>query len=53
MATVDFQAPSDGFILTHFVVVDHVARSQEFYAGALGGTVPLDGEPMNVKLANS
>jgi hypothetical protein len=34
-------------------VVEHVARSREFYAVALDGAVPLDGEPTNVKLANS
>jgi hypothetical protein len=34
-------------------VVEHVGRFQEFYAGALGGTDLLEGEPANVKLANS
>jgi catechol 2,3-dioxygenase-like lactoylglutathione lyase family enzyme len=29
-----------------------VARSRDFYAGVLGGTVVLDGEPTIVKLAN-
>jgi hypothetical protein len=45
MATEDFPAPSDGFVLTHFIEVEHVALSREFYAGALGATVLLDGEP--------
>ena len=53
MATEDFPAPSEGFVLTHFIVVEDVARSRDFYAGALGGSVVLDGEPTIVKLANS
>jgi catechol 2,3-dioxygenase-like lactoylglutathione lyase family enzyme len=53
METEDFPAPSNGFVLTHFIVVENVARSRDFYAGALGGTVVLDGEPTIVKLANS
>ena len=53
MATEDFPAPSEGFVLTHFIVVQDVARSRDFYAGVLGGSVVLDGEPTIVKLANS
>jgi len=53
MATGDFPAPSEGFVLTHFIVVEDVARSRDFYAGVLGGSVVLDGEPTIVKLANS
>jgi catechol 2,3-dioxygenase-like lactoylglutathione lyase family enzyme len=36
----DFPAPSEGFVLTHFIVA------------VLGGSVVLDGEPTIVKLAN-
>lgn len=46
-------APSEGFVLTHFVVVGDVARSVEFYSGVLGGEVVMEGEPAIVKLANS
>jgi catechol 2,3-dioxygenase-like lactoylglutathione lyase family enzyme len=53
MATEDFPAPSEGFVLTHFIVVEDVARSRDFYAGVLGGSIVLDGEPTIVKLANS
>ena len=53
MATEDFPAPSEGFVLTHFIVVEDVERSRDFYAGVLGGSVVLDGEPTIVKLANS
>jgi catechol 2,3-dioxygenase-like lactoylglutathione lyase family enzyme len=53
MAPEDFPAPSEGFVLTHFIVSADVPRSRDFYAGVLGGTVVLDGEPTIVKLANS
>jgi lactoylglutathione lyase len=53
MAAEDFPAPSEGFVLTHFIVSADVPRSRDFYAGVLGGTVVLDGEPTIVKLANS
>ena len=53
MATEDFPAPTEGLVLTHFIVVENVARSRNFYAGVLGGSVVLDGEPTIVKLANS
>jgi catechol 2,3-dioxygenase-like lactoylglutathione lyase family enzyme len=53
MAAEDFPAPGEGFVLTHFVVSADVPRSRDFYAGVLGGTVVLDGEPTIVKLANS
>ena len=53
MASEDFPAPSEGFVLTHFVVAADVARSRDFYTGVLDGKVVLDGEPTIVKLANS
>ena len=52
MARDDFPAPSEGFVLTHFIVAADVARSRDFYTGVLGGTVVLEGEPTIVKLAN-
>jgi len=52
MARDDFPAPSQGFVLTHFIVAGDVARSRDFYSGVLGGTVVMDGEPTIVKLAN-
>jgi len=48
----DFPAPSEGVVLTHFIVAADVARSRDFYVGVLGGSVVLDGEPTIVKLAN-
>jgi predicted enzyme related to lactoylglutathione lyase len=53
MASEDFPAPSEGFVVTHFIVAADVARSRDFYSGVLGGKVVLDGEPTIVRLANS
>ena len=53
MASEDFPAPSEGFVVTHFIVAADVARSRDFYTGVLGGKVVLEGEPTIVKLANS
>lgn len=52
MVHADFPAPTEGFVLTHFIVAEDVARSRDFYTGVLGGTVVLDGEPTIVKLVN-
>ena len=52
MASDDFPAPTEGFVLIHFIVAEDVARSRDFYTGVLGGTVVPDGEPTIVKLAN-
>ena len=52
MADEDFPAPSEGFVMTQFIVAADVARSRDFYSGVLGGTVVLDGEPTIVRLAN-
>jgi hypothetical protein len=30
MASDDFPAPSEGFVLTHFIVASDVARSRDF-----------------------
>lgn len=54
----DFPAPTEGILLTHFVVVSDIARSRDFYADVLGGEVVWDGDqeqgiPAMVKLANS
>jgi catechol 2,3-dioxygenase-like lactoylglutathione lyase family enzyme len=48
----EFPAPTEGFVLTHFIVAEDVARSRDFYTGVLGGKVVMDGEPTIVRLAN-
>jgi catechol 2,3-dioxygenase-like lactoylglutathione lyase family enzyme len=49
----DFPAPSEGFVLTHFIVSADVPRSAAFYTEVLGGEVVLEGEPTIVQVANS
>jgi len=45
--------PSQGFVLTHFIVSDDVPRSAAFYRDVLGGEVVSEGEPTVVQVANS
>ena len=49
----DFPAPSEGFVLTHFIVSADVARSAAFYRDILGGEVVMEGEPTILQVANS
>jgi catechol 2,3-dioxygenase-like lactoylglutathione lyase family enzyme len=49
----DFPRPTDGIVLTHFIVSSDVERSRRFYADVLGGEVLLSGEPTIIALANS
>jgi catechol 2,3-dioxygenase-like lactoylglutathione lyase family enzyme len=49
----EFPAPSEGIVLTHFIVSNDVERSRRFYTDVLGGEVVMDGEPSIVALANS
>jgi catechol 2,3-dioxygenase-like lactoylglutathione lyase family enzyme len=53
MEDMQFPAPTEGIVLTQFVVARDVAASRDFYAGVLGGTTVIDGGPTIVKLANS
>ena len=46
-------APSQGFLVTHFITVRSVARSRAFYSEVLGGRVVLEETPCMVKLSNS
>jgi catechol 2,3-dioxygenase-like lactoylglutathione lyase family enzyme len=46
-------APSEGIVLTHFIVSDDVPRSAAFYTDVLGGEVVMEGQPTIVQLANS
>ncbi len=48
-----FPAPSEGILLTHFIVSDDVERSRRFYTEVLGGQTIMAGEPSFVALANS
>ena len=47
-----FPAPETGILLTHFIVSEDIARSQDFYANVLGGEIVSE-SPAVVALANS
>ena len=49
----EFPAPTEGIVLTHFIVSSDVDRARRFYADVLGGEVLREGEPSIVALANS
>jgi catechol 2,3-dioxygenase-like lactoylglutathione lyase family enzyme len=49
----ELPAPSEGIVLTNFVVSADVERSRAFYVDVLGGETVLEGEPTIVQLANS
>ena len=45
--------PSEGILLTHFIVAEDVGRSAAFYSEVLGGEIVMADEPSIVQLANS
>lgn len=49
----DLPSPTEGILLTHFIVSDDVPRSRRFYTEVLGGETVREGEPSFVALANS
>ncbi|CAN5323940.1 VOC family protein [soil metagenome] len=49
----EFPAPSEGIVLTHFIVSADVDRSARFYSEVLGGEIVMSGGPTVVQLANS
>ncbi len=53
MEEMEFPAPTEGIVVTHFVVSANVPASVDFYARVLGGKPVMEGEPSIVKLANT
>jgi lactoylglutathione lyase len=49
----DFPAPSEGFVVTHFLVVSDQDRSREFYRSLFGAKVVMQRDPVIMKVANS
>ncbi len=49
----DFPAPSDGFVITHFLVVSDQDRSREFYRSLFDGQVLIERDPVTVLLTTS
>ena len=45
--------PKEGFVLTHFLTVEDVKRSAEFYLRIFGGETVRSGEPTIIQIANS
>jgi catechol 2,3-dioxygenase-like lactoylglutathione lyase family enzyme len=45
--------PTEGIVLTHFIVSADIERSRRFYTEVLGGETVRAGEPSFVALANS
>jgi catechol 2,3-dioxygenase-like lactoylglutathione lyase family enzyme len=52
-AMADLPNPSEGIVLTHFIVAEDVERSRRFYCDVLGGETVMEGQPSIVQLANS
>lgn len=50
----ELPAPTQGILLTHFIVVEDIERSLRFYTEVLGGETVMSGEgvPAIVSLAN-
>ena len=48
----DLPNPTEGILLTHFIVSEDVPRSRRFYTEVLGGETVMEGEPSIVALAN-
>ena len=49
----DFPAPSEGFVITHFLVVSDQDRSREFYKALFDGLVLIERDPVIMKVANT
>jgi catechol 2,3-dioxygenase-like lactoylglutathione lyase family enzyme len=49
----DFPAPTEGFVISHVLVVSDQDRSREFYRSLLGGEVLLERDPVIMKVANT
>jgi catechol 2,3-dioxygenase-like lactoylglutathione lyase family enzyme len=50
--TTSLPEPTEGLVVTHFIVAADVARSACFYTDVLGGALVRTGEPSIVALAN-
>ena len=53
MAIEDYPAPTEGFVLTHFLVVSDQYRSREFYQSLFDGRVVRERDPVILRVANS
>ncbi|MEL7530109.1 MAG: VOC family protein [Bacteroidota bacterium] len=49
----EFPMPKEGFVVTHFLIVQDAIASAKFYGHVFGGKVLHEGYPSFVKLANT
>src|ERR1700756_2563070 len=49
----DFPAPSEGFVVTTFLVVSNQDRSRDFYQRIFDGKVVMERNPVIMKVANT
>src|SRR5436309_15932495 len=49
----DFPAPSEGFVITNFLVVSDQDRSREFYRSVFGAKVVRERDPVILRIANT
>jgi len=49
----DFPPPTEGFVITHFLVVSDQYRSRDFYQTLFDGTVVLERDPVILRVANT
>jgi lactoylglutathione lyase len=53
MDPMDFPAPAEGFLITHFLVVSDQDRSRDFYQSVFDGKVLIERDPVIMKVANT
>lgn len=53
MTRDDFPAPTNGFVITHFLVVSDQDRSRDFYKSLFDAKVLLERDPVIMKVANT
>lgn len=51
--TKGFPAPSEGFVVTHLLIVADQNRSREFYRTVLGAEVVRERDPVALRLSNT
>ena len=49
----EFPAPSEGFVITHFLVVSDQDQSRDYYSRVFGGKVLIERDPVIIKVANT
>jgi len=49
----DFPAPTEGFVVTNFLVVSNQDRSRDFYQRIFDGKVLMQRDPVIMKIANT